>query len=401
DIGRPKTFSDHDDREQRAPIVDIPLPPPPPSSSLDAYLASISPPRELICPITQELLRDPVVAEDGHTYERKSLTTWFGMGRDRSPVTNSLLDTSSEGDGIGGGAAGGAGSGGRNMVPNLAVSSMANAHRERLGRELVFLCGGRRGRRSRRIRSGAIGRDVEDDDDDEEEEDAMVGGGLARCDNGENDNDDDRIVGAMIEGLLDAGADPNGRDETSNTPLHLLIRTGNIRLAYRLLEHDASVTLTNDAGLDCIATAEEELATRRTRQRRPMSLEVGGGRTSPPIDLSQWTDFVSELKRREVLERARSEARDLARSRANDEHRERQRALAANARSNANDNNNRGLGRLEDGVGYFPSLATLQFQSSIPGPSPSVAEFEGREKERLNRILRGMGILVLVYFLIS
>jgi len=46
---------------------------------LNSYLKSISPPRELICPITQELLKDPVVAEDGHTYERNSLgETYIG-----------------------------------------------------------------------------------------------------------------------------------------------------------------------------------------------------------------------------------------------------------------------------------------------------------------------------------
>lgn len=59
------------------------------------------------------------------------------------------------------------------------------------------------------------------------------------------------------------------------------------------------------------------------------------------------------------------------------------------------------MGRLEQGVGYFPSLAALQFQSAIPGPSPSVAEYENGEKERLNRILGGVGFLVLMYFLIS
>jgi hypothetical protein len=86
-------------------------------------------------------------------------------------------------------------------------------------------------------------------------------------------------------------------------------------------------------------------------------------------------------------------------------HRERQRTLAANARSNSNTDNNgtnqRGLGRLEDGVGYFPSMAALQFQSSIPGPSPSVAQYEKKEKERLDRILKTVGAIVLVYFLLS
>lgn len=83
-------------------------------------------------------------------------------------------------------------------------------------------------------------------------------------------------------------------------------------------------------------------------------------------------------------------------------HRERQRTLAANARSHPNNGNARGgLGRLEEGVGYFPSLAVLQFQSSIPGPSPSVAEYENAEKERLNRILKWLSFIVFVYFVVS
>lgn len=87
----------------------------------------------------------------------------------------------------------------------------------------------------------------------------------------------------------------------------------------------------------------------------------------------------------------------------NRRHRERQRTLAANTRSSNTDNsgNQRGLGRLEDGIGYFPSLAALQFQSSIPGPSPSVAQYEKKEKERLNRILKIVGGIVLIYFLLS
>ncbi|KAL7542787.1 hypothetical protein ACHAXR_012078 [Thalassiosira sp. AJA248-18] len=137
--------------------------------ALDTYLASIAPPRELICPITQELLKDPVVAEDGHTYERNSLLTWFGMGRNRSPVTNSLLEhTSTE-----------------LLVTNLAVASMAVAHREQLGKELIRICMGMKEREGR-----------------------------VRDENG---------VGVRVEGLLDAGADPNGRgDNGGDTPLHLV-----------------------------------------------------------------------------------------------------------------------------------------------------------------------------------
>ena len=80
-------------------------------------------------------------------------------------MTNSLLsNTSVEG-----------------LVTNLAVQGMALAHRETLGRELVKICEGVK------IRNG-------------------------RCDDG----------GVRIEGLLDAGADPNGRGAGGNTPLHLV-----------------------------------------------------------------------------------------------------------------------------------------------------------------------------------
>jgi hypothetical protein len=105
----------------------------------------------------------------------------------------------------------------------------------------------------------------------------------------------------------------------------------------------------------------------------------------------------------------RTTSRTRARTRAaairigGDRYRERQRALAASARSDAgNDGGDHpGLGRMGEGVGYFPSLAALQFQSSIPGPSPSVAEYENRERERLDRILWGMGLFALAYFLVS
>ena len=83
-------------------------------------------------------------------------------------------------------------------------------------------------------------------------------------------------------------------------------------------------------------------------------------------------------------------------------HRERQRTLAVNARNNRNNTNQQhGLGRLEAGIGYFPSLAALQFQSSIPEPTQSVAEYENKEKERLDRILKFIGMIVLIYFLLS
>mmetsp|Transcript_7580 Transcript_7580/g.11009 ORF Transcript_7580/g.11009 Transcript_7580/m.11009 type:complete len:339 (-) Transcript_7580:9-1025(-) len=318
-------------------------PPFPTEEALDAYLSSIAAPRELICPITQELMKDPVVAEDGHTYERSSLITWFNMGRTRSPVTNSFLTSTTDA-----------------LLPNLAVGSMANVHREKLAKELVAICEGVKKRLQRKGSSSSVGYDISG-------------------------------VSVRIEGLLDAGADPNDRGEAGNTPLHLLIQSREIHLANHLLNHDANVTVVNDAGMDCIATAEQALLEQQENSRI----------NNPTLE--EWNDFIQELKRRESVEKARTEARDRARTQANEQHRERQRTLAADARSDGagGGSTQGGLGRLEDGCGYFPSLAALQFQASIPGPSPSLAEHENREKERMNRILKSIGLIILAFFLLT
>ncbi|CAF1569447.1 unnamed protein product [Didymodactylos carnosus] len=44
----------------------------------------------LICPITFELFRDPVVAEDGHTYEKQAIIDWIKRNQ-TSPITRQPL----------------------------------------------------------------------------------------------------------------------------------------------------------------------------------------------------------------------------------------------------------------------------------------------------------------------
>jgi hypothetical protein len=163
-----------------------------------------------------------------------------------------------------------------NLVPNLAVAGMANAHRERLGRDLVRLC--------RAIDGEYNSLNIE--------------------------KVEHTYLRAKVEGLLEAGADPDCRNDDeedgSNTPLHMLIRSGNIFLAMQLLDYDASVTLTNNVGLNCIAMAEEEFA-----RRRGVAIE-GGLNTQKRMrwdaSSSEWTDFIQELKRREALEKAKAES---------------------------------------------------------------------------------------------
>ena len=61
--------------------------------------------------------------------------------------------------------------------------------------------------------------------------------------------------------------------------------------------------------MDCIATAEEIL--QKVQQRRS-DMENSAS-------ISEWKDFIEELKRKETLEKERVEARDRARNQANDE----------------------------------------------------------------------------------
>ncbi|CAH3183694.1 unnamed protein product [Porites lobata] len=48
-------------------------------------------PDEFLCPITREVMSDPVIAADGYTYERASIQEWLTSGRLTSPMTNAPL----------------------------------------------------------------------------------------------------------------------------------------------------------------------------------------------------------------------------------------------------------------------------------------------------------------------
>lgn len=45
---------------------------------------------EFRCPILSQLFRDPVIAQDGHTYERISIERWFEQ-HSTSPRTGNIL----------------------------------------------------------------------------------------------------------------------------------------------------------------------------------------------------------------------------------------------------------------------------------------------------------------------
>ncbi|XP_034042557.1 LOW QUALITY PROTEIN: WD repeat, SAM and U-box domain-containing protein 1-like [Thalassophryne amazonica] len=50
-------------------------------------------PDEFLCPITRELMKDPVIAADGFSYEQKSIENWIRAKNKTSPMTNLPLQT--------------------------------------------------------------------------------------------------------------------------------------------------------------------------------------------------------------------------------------------------------------------------------------------------------------------
>ena len=94
-------------RQLREPPRPSPLPP----GTMDPH----GPLHELLCPITHEVMVDPVITADGHTYERAAIQRVFqntARGEDpRSPVTGLLLSS-------------------RLLIPNIALRSMCMDYSE-------------------------------------------------------------------------------------------------------------------------------------------------------------------------------------------------------------------------------------------------------------------------------
>lgn len=48
-------------------------------------------PEDFICPITNDIMKDPVRACDGKAYERDAITTWFDLGNSRFPGGHDVI----------------------------------------------------------------------------------------------------------------------------------------------------------------------------------------------------------------------------------------------------------------------------------------------------------------------
>ncbi len=70
----------------------------------------MSHPQEFLCPITQELMDEPVVGKDGHTYERKAIIQWL----QQHPLSPMTREPMSEAD----------------LKPNYALKSMLDRYKK-------------------------------------------------------------------------------------------------------------------------------------------------------------------------------------------------------------------------------------------------------------------------------
>nr|XP_046259427.1 WD repeat, SAM and U-box domain-containing protein 1-like [Scatophagus argus] len=61
--------------------------------ALKAEQSGSEAPDEFLCPITRELMKDPVIAADGYSYERDSIESWIRGKNKTSPMTNLPLQT--------------------------------------------------------------------------------------------------------------------------------------------------------------------------------------------------------------------------------------------------------------------------------------------------------------------
>ena len=61
-----------------------------PSTPLPVVKEEEEPPDDFICPITTEVMSDPVMAADGHAYERTAIERWLAT-KSTSPMTGEAL----------------------------------------------------------------------------------------------------------------------------------------------------------------------------------------------------------------------------------------------------------------------------------------------------------------------
>ena len=73
----------------------------------------LSIPQDYLCPITQDIMENPVIAADGHSYEEAAILQWLKTGHKTSPLTNIKLNHAA-------------------LTPNFALKKAIGSFKEKL-----------------------------------------------------------------------------------------------------------------------------------------------------------------------------------------------------------------------------------------------------------------------------
>ncbi|CAF1074585.1 unnamed protein product [Adineta ricciae] len=106
-------------RRRRAVSDDVsPSPSAPPRARSPSPTDGVTPPADLVCPITGQLFGDPVIATDGHTYEKFAIKRWLRSST-TSPTTREPLDKNQ-------------------LIPNFVVKKMCDEFRAECQRQKLL-----------------------------------------------------------------------------------------------------------------------------------------------------------------------------------------------------------------------------------------------------------------------
>jgi hypothetical protein len=309
------------------------------------------------------LFQNPVLAVDGHTYEKMSLRRWL-RNRERftSPVTNEIIDVSPET---------------MSMLENRAVKTLCDEHRDKMDGMVAGLC--------------AV---------------AFVREEWTR---GENDGTAEfhRLMPLFLSG----GATGSGRCEDGNGILFNLIAAGTVHPPMLRKVLDATSGRAALAGGVVSSTLNEKVYDTDGVEMDPRETYSCAVlcRSNGYQDLGgwarEWRELADVIENKVETMREAEDRRVEAQRGENEVRSRRQQEMRREGRAAGAGGGGAGGegGGLMAGLGYFPSLVALQF-SNIPPPMGGVEAGEEEEltkRKQLQVIVRILTVFVLVFFFVA
>ena len=234
-------------------------------------------PKEFVCPITQELLEDPVIAEDGFSYERIAMERWFSTGKTRSPVTSERME-------------------GRSLTPNKVMKAMIQNYRRELGTRLLQSCDA--------LASESAAADGAS---------SSSSSSSSSSRSGSSDAPPQPLTARTLAAFQEGGADLNVRDGDGNTPLLLLLQAGQLKLAEDLLTFNARASQRNDLGTAPLDLCQSIRSERLAREGGGDGSAAEGRGAGLRVSVKEWDRMIALLEARTTREALEDEEREKVR----------------------------------------------------------------------------------------